>query len=69
MKKLTHFATTLANNTLTVRDMTFVKGGTDNQQGNNNSQGTNQNSPTTNITQIMEDEKRRERPGGGITTN
>jgi hypothetical protein len=63
MKKLTHIATALANNTLSMRDMTLVKGGTDNQSGNQNQ------TSTTNTTQMMDDEKRRERPGGGITTN
>jgi hypothetical protein len=70
MKKLTHIATALANNTLSMRDMTLVKGGTDNQNGDQNgNQNGNQNQSTTNITQMMDDEKRRERPGGGITTN
>ena len=67
MKKLTHIAMALANNTLSERAMFHVKGGADNQ----NSQG--QNAPLTallsNVTNIVEDEKRRERPGGGINTN
>ncbi len=64
MKKLTHIATALANNTLTKRAMSQVKGGID---------------PLTiltpvqlvipTISSILEDEKRRERPGGGINTN
>jgi hypothetical protein len=69
MKKLTHIATALANSTLSMRDMTLVKGGTNNPNGTqNNTQNGTQN-PTANITQMMDDEKRRERPGGGITTN
>ncbi len=64
MKKLTHFATALANNTLSTSDMTHVRGGID---------------PVTNSTPVpetpdpnpsmTEDEKRRARPGGGISTN
>ena len=60
MKKLTHIATALANNTLSKRAMTLVKGGTDPLGPNAN--------PLP-IVNIMEDEKRRERPGGGISTN
>ena len=61
MKKLTHFATALANNTLSMRAMTQVKGGTD----------PNGNNPETpeQIAAALEDEKRRERPGGGVSTN
>jgi hypothetical protein len=62
MKKLTHFAMDLANNTLSKRAMTLLKGGTDNQNGN-------QDPDPENISQMMDDEKRRERPGGGISTN
>jgi hypothetical protein len=64
MKKLTHIATALANNTLSMRDMTLVKGGTDPVIVSQSLTTT-----TSNITQMMDDEKRRERPGGGITTN
>lgn len=75
MKKLNNIATALANNTLSMRAMTLVKGGTDNQNGNQN--GTqnvspllsSQNQNGSNVTNIMDDDKRRERPGGGITTN
>jgi hypothetical protein len=61
MKKLSHFATALANNTLSKSTMTLVKGGID-------------NSPVittdpANLTNAQTDEKRRERPGGGISTN
>jgi hypothetical protein len=61
MKKLTHFATALAKNTLSMRAMTQVKGGTD----------PNGDEPLTpeQIASAIEDEKRRERPGGGINTN
>jgi hypothetical protein len=61
MKKLTHFASALANNTLSMRAMTQVKGGTDPNSG----------TPLTpeQIAAALEDEKRRERPGGGISTN
>jgi hypothetical protein len=72
MKKLTHFATALANNTLSMSAMTLVKGGTDNQTGNNqagNTQTGNQMPDITNISNMTEDEKRRQRPGGGISTN
>jgi hypothetical protein len=69
MKKLTHFAMALANNTLSTSAMLLVKGGTDNQNGNQNENNQNQsNGP--NVTDAMEDEKRRQRPGGGgISTN
>jgi hypothetical protein len=60
MKKLTHFASALANNTLSMRAMTQVKGGTDPISG----------TPTPEqIAAALEDEKRRERPGGGMSTN
>jgi hypothetical protein len=61
MKKLTHFATALAKNTLSISAMTFVKGGADSQ---GNEDDNNQGSANA-----QEDEKRRERPGGGISTN
>jgi hypothetical protein len=64
MKKLTHFASALANNTLSMRAMTQVKGGTDPNNGNGNGPQTPEQ-----IAQALEDEKRRERPGGGISTN
>jgi hypothetical protein len=66
MKKLTHFASALANNTLSMRAMTQVKGGTDPNNGNGNGNG-----PQTpeQIAAAVEDEKRRERPGGGMSTN
>jgi hypothetical protein len=66
MKKLTHIATALANNTLSMRAMMLVKGGTDNQNGDQNG---DQNQDPANINKMMDDEKRRERPGGGISTN
>ena len=63
MKKLTHIAAALANNTLSKRAMSHVKGGIDPLT-----------TPTPlplveTISSILEDEKRRERPGGGINTN
>jgi hypothetical protein len=61
MKKLTHIAMALANNTLSERAMYHVKGGANTQTG--------QNGQVSNLTSIVEDEKRRERPGGGINTN
>jgi hypothetical protein len=64
MKKLTHIAAALANNTLSKRAMTHIKGGADNQNGNNKV-----GNPVTNIACALDDEKRRERPGGGISTN
>jgi hypothetical protein len=60
MKKLTHFATALAKNTLSISAMTFVKGGS-------KAQGNEEECPQ--IAQAQDDEKRRERPGGGISTN
>jgi hypothetical protein len=61
MKKLTHIAAALANNTLSKRSMSEVKGGTDT---------TNVvTTATPLITSATDDEKRRERPGGGISTN
>jgi hypothetical protein len=59
MKKLTHFASALANNTLSTRAMTQVKG------------GATTTPPLTpeQIAAALEDEKRRERPGGGMSTN
>lgn len=73
MNKLAHIATTLVKNTLSERAMFHVKGGTDNQNSQGqNSQG-NQNVPApdllSNVLNVLEDEKRRERPGGGINTN
>jgi hypothetical protein len=62
MKKLTHFASALANNMLSMRAMTQVKGGTDPNNGN----GTQ---TPEQIAAAQDDEKRRERPGGGISTN
>lgn len=63
MKKLTHIAAALANNTLSKRAMTQVRGGTDPLA--------NPLSPLdpAPIVNMMDDEKRRERPGGGISTN
>ena len=60
MKKLTHFATALAKNTLSISAMTFVKGGS-------NSQGEDEDTQAS--ANAQDDEKRRERPGGGISTN
>ena len=64
MKKLTHIAAALANNTLSERSMKEIKGGVD---------ATVLLSSTlafiTSITSATDDEKRRERPGGGISTN
>lgn len=60
MNKLTHIATALANNTLSKRAMTQVRGGTDPLDPNAHPL------PDPNM---MDDEKRRERPGGGISTN
>lgn len=63
MKKLTHIAMALANNTLSKRAMSQVKGGID---------ALTVTTPVplvTTISSILEDEKRRERPGGGINTN
>ncbi len=60
MKKLAHIATALANNTLSERTMSHIKG------------GNSKNALTetlSNVCNIVEDEKRRERPGGGINTN
>jgi hypothetical protein len=64
MKKLTHFASALANNMLSMRAMTQVKGGTDPNNGNGNGTQTPEQ-----IAAAQDDEKRRERPGGGISTN
>jgi hypothetical protein len=61
MKKLTHIATALANNTLSKRAMTQIRGGTD--------PSTNGSPDPAAIASMMDDEKRRERPGGGISTN
>lgn len=63
MNRLTHIATALANGTLSERAMSQVKGGID--------------CPpilapaalVATISSILADEKRRERPGGGINTN
>jgi hypothetical protein len=69
MKKLTHFAMALSNNTLSTSAMLLVKGGTDNQNGNPSGNNPNQsNGPS--VMDATEDEKRRQRPGGGgISTN
>jgi hypothetical protein len=71
MKKLTHFAMALANNTLSTSAMLLVKGGTDNQNGNQDgNQNGSQNTNIVSATDATEDEKRRQRPGGGgISTN
>jgi hypothetical protein len=66
MKKLSHFATALANNTLSKSTMTLVKGGTDSNSNANNNVVT---TDPANLTNAQNDEKRRERPGGGISTN
>ena len=60
MKKLTHIAAALANNTLSKRSMSHVKGGT--------APETLGNIPEF-VSEMMDDEKRRERPGGGDSTN
>ena len=62
MNKLAHIATALAKNTLSGRDMFHVKGG-------NNSNNDKDKDLLSNVLNIVEDEKRRERPGGGINTN
>jgi hypothetical protein len=62
MKKLTHIATTLVSNTLSKCAMSLVKGGTD-PNGNGNPE---EPEPIANLSDY---EKRRERPGGGISTN
>ena len=64
MKKLTHIAAALANNTLSKRAMFQIKGGTDAMTTVLLSLP-----PTTFISSATNDEKRRERPGGGISTN
>ena len=70
MNKLKHIATALAKNTLTERAMFHVKGGADNQNSqSSNSQGSLVVNLLSNVSNIAEDEKRRERPGGGINTN
>jgi hypothetical protein len=63
MNKLTHIATALANSTLSKRAMTQVRGGIDPLA--------DPLAPLTPaaIASMMDDEKRRERPGGGISTN
>ena len=61
MKRLTHIAAALANNTLSERSMKEVKGGVD--------VTALLSSTLASITSATEDEKRRERPGGGISTN
>ena len=70
MKKLTHIAAALANNTLSKRSMFQIKGGTDNTNISTNNQVTTPlQSAVSAITSAADDEKRRERPGGGISTN
>jgi hypothetical protein len=70
MKKLTHIATALAQNTLSMRDMTHVRGGADTQGGNQDSNQIGNNQvPTAAAPSATDDEKRRQRPGGGISTN
>ena len=59
MKKLTHIAAALANNTLSERSMFQIKGGAD----------TIATAVLDLIRSATDDEKRRERPGGGISTN
>ena len=61
MNKLAHIATALAKNTLSERTMSHVKGGVDVQ--------TALVAALSSVRSIVEDEKRRERPGGGINTN
>ena len=61
MKKLTHIAAALANNTLSERSMKEIKGGLD--------VAALLSSTLASITSATDDEKRRERPGGGISTN
>ena len=61
MNKLAHIANTLANNTLSKRTMCHIKGGI-------LTETTLAVAPLS-VTSIVEDEKRRERPGGGINTN
>jgi hypothetical protein len=68
MKKLTHIAMALVNNTLSTRAMSHIKGGADNSN-NQSGQNGSVTALLSNVTNIAEDEKRRERPGGGINTN
>ena len=70
MNKLKHIATALANNTLSVRAMSHVKGGNNqNGQGQTTQSQNALGATLSSVTNIVEDEKRRERPGGGINTN
>jgi hypothetical protein len=62
MKNNTNFKVLVFNNVLTPMEMMLIKGGASNS--GQNSQGQN-NQGSTNA---KEDDKRRERPGGGITT-
>ena len=65
MKKLTHIAAALANNTLSKRSMSQVRGGTD----TTSTTDLLSLDPAALISSATDDEKRRERPGGGISTN
>ena len=68
MKKLTHIAAALANNTLSKRSMFQIKGGTDSTTTPTPTDLLSLD-PATLISSATDDEKRRERPGGGISTN
>ena len=68
MKKLTHIALALANNTLSERAMSHIKGGLD-PLASAPVLAPLASAPLTTISSILVDEKRRERPGGGINTN
>ena len=69
MKKLAHIAVALTNNTLSRRDMSHVRGGNNNQDGQSDQVQNALTAVLSNVSNIVEDEKRRERPGGGINTN
>lgn len=61
MNKLAHIAKALATNTLSQRTMCHIKGGILTE--------TTLTTSLSSVTSIVTDEKRRERPGGGINTN
>lgn len=70
MKKLTHIAAALANNTLSKRSMFQIKGGTDvTTPAITTATTVLLSTPAALISSATDDEKRRERPGGGISTN
>lgn len=63
MKKFSNIAAALAHNTLSERSMKNIKGGT-----STNAPEAASNAPAS-VQNMLDDEKRRERPGGGINTN